>query len=344
VAWAGQSIYRSDPGPSFPISTYEAPLEELERIVSHPAVIAEVERRPSAPLLAADHPPLQVPSGADRLRWRPRTRPAPIVDVFPFGMELDLLEIRLHELGDLVDAFVIAEAPHAYGCMRKPMYLQRNWDRFEAFHHKIVRLEIDNPEFATLYPGRRLPTDWAGDFFHRAEMWRRVRRIGLAPETVVLAGDADELLPRSALYLLKHFECPLPMVFVLPTLRYTFRWHDRDTLGNIIAVTPSSFPHLDQEPTFWQLPGMSRFAVRGAAHYTSFYSPTLLIAKFAMTTDWDRGIEVLLRNEHGETARMVDEGRWMNRALTPYDPEADPLGLVPLHARVNRDRYPRFWS
>lgn len=332
--------------PRFAISTHEAPFEELERVIFHPEVLAAVEATPRVALVKAEQPPLRLPTGADHIGCVRRVRPRPIYDVFPFGMELDLLEMRLHETSDLVDWFVIAEAPYAYGCMRKPRFLDRNWDRFRAFHHQIIRIDLPDVDRETLAPGgRRTGTDWVGDNYHRVQMWQRVRALDIDPDAVMLAGDADEMLPRHALYMLKHYDCPLPMRFIPPSLRYTFRWFDAETVGHVTAFTPAHLSQLDEYPNgFGNLPA-SRWRVRGAAHYTSFFSPVVMNAKLAMMTDWDPGVEVHLRNAHGETARMMREGRWFNGwACRHYDADADPLGLIPFHAKVNRARYPGFWG
>lgn len=333
-----------DTGPRFEVSGYHASFEELERIVFHPEVTARVETAARAALERPKRAAPSLPRGFESLGWRPRATPAQVVDVFPLGMELDLLELRLAELEDVVDVFVVAEAPRAYGGMKKPLYLQRNWERFAPFHTKLRHVVIDSPQFDSLYPsGRRERTDWLGDYFHRARMWEGVRRMNLPPDAVVIAGDLDELLPRSLIQLLKHYECPLPMRVLTPTLRYNLGWLDEETTGNVTVVSPSSFSHLDKHPaTFWELTARV-FEARGAVHLTSFLDPTLLIAKFALTTDWDEGILPFLRNEHGETAAMVANGTWFGRALTPYDPVADPRGLVPETARLNRQRFARFW-
>jgi hypothetical protein len=334
-----------DAGPRFEVSGHRASFEELERIVFHPEVMAKIETAPRAALQRPVRPAPELPPGSDALGSRRRATPAPVFDVVPLGMELDLLELRLAELEDVVDVFVVAEAPRAYGGMKKPLYLQRNWQRFAPFHGKLRHVVIDAPEFDSLYPsGRRERTDWLGDYFHRARMWEAVRRMGLPPDAVVIAGDLDELLPRWLIHLLKHYECPLPLRVATPTLRYNFGWLDEETTGNVTVVSPASFSHLDRHPaTFWELEARV-FQARGAVHLTSFLDPTLLIAKFALTTDWDPGILPYLRNEHGETAAMVREGTWFGRAVTPYDADADPRGLVPEMARRNRARYRGFWE
>jgi hypothetical protein len=43
-----------------------------------------------------------------------RTTPAPLIDFVPVGYDLDLLEVRLLELYDVVDLFVLYEAPFTH--------------------------------------------------------------------------------------------------------------------------------------------------------------------------------------------------------------------------------------
>ena len=63
-----------------------------------------------------------------------------IIDCFPFFNELDLLEIRLNELKDVVDVFVLSEATLTFTGKFKPLYFNENKERFKEFniHHVIV--------------------------------------------------------------------------------------------------------------------------------------------------------------------------------------------------------------
>jgi beta-1,4-mannosyl-glycoprotein beta-1,4-N-acetylglucosaminyltransferase len=70
-----------------------------------------------------------------------------VYDCFTFFNELDLLEIRLNELNDVVDYFVLVEAPRTFQNEIKPCYYLDNVDRFSKFNHKIIRLEIPNDKF-----------------------------------------------------------------------------------------------------------------------------------------------------------------------------------------------------
>lgn len=66
-----------------------------------------------------------------------------IYDCFPFFNELDLLEIRLNELYDVVDYFVIVEGERTYQNNEKPLYFANNKERFEKFKDKIIHAVID---------------------------------------------------------------------------------------------------------------------------------------------------------------------------------------------------------
>jgi len=68
-----------------------------------------------------------------------------IFDVFLFGYELDLLEIRLNLLDPYVDYFVFSESKWALSGMEKGLYYSDNKERFKKFEHKIIYNEIPDP-------------------------------------------------------------------------------------------------------------------------------------------------------------------------------------------------------
>jgi len=63
-----------------------------------------------------------------------------LYDCFTFFNELDLLEIRLHELNSVVDKFVLVESPTTYSCKKKPLYFAENRKRFKPFLKKIIHI------------------------------------------------------------------------------------------------------------------------------------------------------------------------------------------------------------
>jgi hypothetical protein len=70
-----------------------------------------------------------------------------IYNTFPFFNELDLLEIRLNELYDVVDYFVIIEGERTHQNEPKPLYYQENKERYAKFQDKIIHLVLSEENF-----------------------------------------------------------------------------------------------------------------------------------------------------------------------------------------------------
>ena len=101
--------------------------------------------------------------------------------------DLDLLDIRLHELAEVVDRFIVVEACETFTGRRKPLHLYHARARFAAF--------ADRLEYVTLHD---LP---AGDAWTREAYQRNAILAGLRDAAeegdIVLMGDCDEI-PRAA--------------------------------------------------------------------------------------------------------------------------------------------------
>jgi len=66
-----------------------------------------------------------------------------IYDGFLFFNELDLLEIRLNVLNDVVDYFILVEAPVTHQGNPKPFYFEENKEKFSKFLNKIIHIKLD---------------------------------------------------------------------------------------------------------------------------------------------------------------------------------------------------------
>ena len=67
-----------------------------------------------------------------------------IYDCFSFYNELELLELRLHELKDVVDKFVLVEATRKHSNQPKSLCFLENRDRFAQFADKIIHIVVDD--------------------------------------------------------------------------------------------------------------------------------------------------------------------------------------------------------
>ena len=123
---------------------------------------------PPAPIVVAQRPePLPPPTCSDSNLWRgKRSVPARIIDILMFGFELDLLEIRLHELEEVVETHVVWEGAYSQRGTPKPLLLGAAMSRFVRFRDRILYLAQDDARF------RQMVSDDAAKTRHRvAQPW-----------------------------------------------------------------------------------------------------------------------------------------------------------------------------
>jgi len=107
-----------------------------------------------------------------------------IYDCFTFYNELDLLELRLEELYDHVDYFVLVEANRTFQNNPKPFYFGENQHRFARYMDKIIHIQVnDMPE----------STDaWGREAHQRNSIARGL--VNAADDDVVIVSDLDEII------------------------------------------------------------------------------------------------------------------------------------------------------
>lgn len=122
-----------------------------------------------------------------------------IVDTILFNDELKMLEMRLNELSDVVDYFVIAESIHTFnGDDEKPLYYNENKKMFESFSDRIIHVVIDD----------MLPIKGAWDREHhsRNAIQRGVEKLKLSDNDYVMLHDTDEIPNSDLLKQIKKFQ------------------------------------------------------------------------------------------------------------------------------------------
>lgn len=109
------------------------------------------------------------------------------VDCFMFNSELDMLECRLTELQDVIDVFILCEAPVTHGGNQpKPLWFKENQDRFAQWN--IMHVIAEN-----------MPSDpdpWSREHAQREAMLPHLDSLGLTEADVIYQSDLDEI-PRA---------------------------------------------------------------------------------------------------------------------------------------------------
>lgn len=120
-----------------------------------------------------------------------------VYDAIIFSVELDLLEVRIRELWDVVDVFVILESNATFTGKPKPLTFNEHKQDFEFAKTKVRHVMIDQYE---LPPGE-------GPFYNEGMMRNAMNDAlvdaGVKTGDLVLMSDVDEIIRAKTLLLLK---------------------------------------------------------------------------------------------------------------------------------------------
>ncbi len=105
-----------------------------------------------------------------------------ILDCFTFFNEFDVLELRLRTLGDVVDTFVICEAPFTFRGNPKPLYFADEAARFAPWSDRLRLIALPGPPAAIA---------WDNEAAQRSFLATALT--DCAPGDVILIGDVDEI-------------------------------------------------------------------------------------------------------------------------------------------------------
>jgi beta-1,4-mannosyl-glycoprotein beta-1,4-N-acetylglucosaminyltransferase len=117
-----------------------------------------------------------------------------IVDCFAFFDELDVLEIRLRELSEVVERFVLVESPITFSGRQKPLWFHENQDRFKPWRDQIEHhVWMDGPCRSS--SNRCGCNAWSRDWAQKQFAMEKGLE-GLSNEDVLSLSDCDEI-PRA---------------------------------------------------------------------------------------------------------------------------------------------------
>ena len=144
-----------------------------------------------------------------------------IYDCFAFYNELDLLELRLTELYDFVDHFVLVEANQTHQGNPKPFIFDENKERFSKFLDKIIHIQVND------MPGH--PDSWVNEGHHRDQILKGIADAD--PADLIIISDLDEIIRPAALEYIKTSDNSL---FALRMSLHNFKF-------NYVRSTPGEY-------------------------------------------------------------------------------------------------------
>lgn len=200
-------------------------------------------------LQTADYTGYDKPKVWDKLLTFGVKRDTPMIyDCFLFDHELDMLNLRLHEMNEYVDRFILVESKQSHSGNEKDLVFSKNREHFKDFLHKIEHVVIDLPN-EVYYEPHPTPTNeeerlnWFRENYHRNSIKDVLLKMNLKDNDIVLISDVDEVWDDDILRRLKNNEIEFDTfkTILQRWMYWSFRWDFEDMRWPGAAFTKWSY-------------------------------------------------------------------------------------------------------
>ncbi len=191
-----------------------------------------------------------------------------VYDCFPFFNELDVLEIRLQELWDVVDVFVLAESNMSHSGKPKEYIFKNNEDRFAKYMSKIRRIVVDD------MPDTK--DSWVREKYQR---WSCTKGLtDVSSDDIIITSDLDEIPRADAISMIKEDENDWDRyILTIPMFQYKINYmkiYEISKQPNIMVTRARCYTNAQQEREYtfpWiQKPNNLVFIEHAGWHFTYF--------------------------------------------------------------------------
>jgi beta-1,4-mannosyl-glycoprotein beta-1,4-N-acetylglucosaminyltransferase len=230
-----------------------------------------------------------------------------VYDCFPFFNELDVLEIRLEELWNVVDHFVLVESNVTFSGNPKTYCFEENQERFSKYLDKIRYIKVDD------VPETEDP--WVREKFQRIAAGRGL--IDAGQEDLIIISDCDEIPRAEMIEMIKEDENNYDRYLLyIPQFNFKLNYMKINDLSRhcqIIVTKFKQFTNAQQEREytfFWNpKPNNSVMVDHGGWHFTFIGDNEHCIKKFKSYSHTEKleipefidsfNIEWMIRNKYG---------------------------------------------
>ena len=188
-----------------------------------------------------------------------------IVDGFLFNDEFDILELRLMELDDLVDRFVLVESPYDFQQGAKPLHFAENAERFAKYLGKIRHIVAETP--CAPHP--------VIEHESRRQIAKGFEDLDIAD--VIMIGDVDEIPSRKVVQQLRRQPPSRPLVCKQDL--YYYRVTNHAGMWNGTVVMSRGLGRIDCQKQRDQRHFMQPVPIDPAGWHFSWFGDALDVAK-----------------------------------------------------------------
>jgi len=252
-----------------------------------------------------------------------------IYDVFPFYNEFDILEIRLKELYNVVDYFVLVESNKTFTGIDKEYLFESNKERFAPYLDKIRHIKVDDT------PETNDP--WVRETFQRIAGSRGLH--DAQADDIVIVSDCDEVPRADIIDLIKDDENKYDRYLLyIPQFNFKLNYMKFLDSGKHCQIIVTKFnvftdPQHEREYTFfWNAKPDNTVAVdHGGWHFTYMGDNENAVNKIRSYSHTEKNvpeivdefnIEWMIRNKYGfEGVRSDNKERFEYVVIDDYFPD-----------------------
>lgn len=189
--------------------------------------------------------------------------PEQTYDCFLFFNELKLLEMRLNELNDSVDKFVIVEAMETFTGKPKPLNFLQHRHLFKQFEEKIIYIPVERFKAVSA---------WDRETFQRNQIARGL--INCKKQDIIILSDLDEIIRSNKIPLMKEYLSSHPDSFISYELSM-YRCFVNRTVPDLpywvgpVAATYKQFKKLNAQKMRDQRLDSPMIVKKGGWHFSS---------------------------------------------------------------------------
>jgi beta-1,4-mannosyl-glycoprotein beta-1,4-N-acetylglucosaminyltransferase len=146
-----------------------------------------------------------------------------IIDCFIFYNELKMLKLRLTELYDTVDYFIIVEAKHTFKGNEKELLFEMNKEQYKEFLPKIIHLVVDN------MPNTH--NAWDNEHYQRRYIDNGIKSLNLNDDDIIIISDCDEIPDTNTLNTIRNsdvnnmYSLEMDFYYYDYTCKFTNKWY-----------------------------------------------------------------------------------------------------------------------
>jgi len=143
-----------------------------------------------------------------------------IVDGFIFYNEIELLKVRLEELYDVVDYFILVEGIMTFTGNTKMLYYSENKSMFDKYADKILHIIADD------FPETTVP--WDRERYQRNLISLGIATLNLDTDDIIMISDIDEIPSSDMIYNIRNNILPIQNDIIysieMTLYYYTLEW------------------------------------------------------------------------------------------------------------------------